>query len=708
MIRLPARVASVFTVVFGALLVTSCADLPDRLSGPRDPSQQASFSAAKQQDIKDAIAAQEKHKDNLHKIKGVVGTAVGLLPDGRAAVQVLVIDASPRDIPATLDNIPVDVRVTGVLMALSDPTTRLRPALLGYSVGHPAITAGTIGARVKDAGAGLYVLSNNHVLANSNNAVIGDPTLQPGPYDGGTSADQIGTLYAFKPIDFSGGNNTFDAAIAVSDAVNLGNSTPTDDGYGLPSGTIFGDANDDRIFDDPNALLGVHVQKFGRTTKLTHGTITGINAQVDICYEVVFIFCVKSAHYVDQLIITPAGFSDGGDSGSLIVTDDLNKNPVALLFAGSSTETIGNRIDLVLNYFNVSIDASNEPPPPPPPPVTDVAVNSVTAPASVTQGATVTVSVVMKNVGNQHVGTFSVQLDDQTDGVYIGTKYVSALDPGESSISLNYSWNTTSRTLGSHTLVATSALVDDNPANNTGTATSQVNEPPPPVTDVEVNSVTAPASVTQGATVTVSVVMKNVGNQDVGAFSVQLDDQTDGVTIGTMSVSALAPGASSSPLDYSWNTTSSSLGSHTLVATSALADDNLANNTGTATSQVNAPPPPSVDIHIGDLDGSASRNGSTWSATVEITVHDANHAVLNGATVTGNWSRPGLNSNTCTTGDLGGNGTCIVLFPSISRSYKDVIFAVSSVTYPGSTYRQIQNHDPDGSSNGTGQKVLRP
>jgi hypothetical protein len=592
------RVSTVSAAVFGAFLLTACGDLPQRLSGPRDPQQQASFSAAKQKDIKDAIAAQEKHKDKLHKIKGVVGTAVGLLPDGRAAVQVLVIDATPRDIPASLDNIPVDVRVTGMLMARSTPTTRLRPAPLGYSVGHPAITAGTIGARVIDAASGLYVLSNNHVLANSNDAAIGDATLQPGPYDGGTSADQIGTLYAFKPIDFSGGNNTFDAAIAVSDAVNLGNSTPTDDGYGTPSGTIFGDANNNRVFDDPNALLSLHVQKFGRTTKLTRGTITGINAQVDICYEVVFIFCVKQAHYVDQLIITPAGFSDGGDSGSLIVTDDASKNPVALLFAGSSTETIGNRIDLVLNYFNVSIDGSNEPPPPPPPPVTDVEVNSVTAPASVTQGATVTVSVVMKNVGNQDVGTFSVQLDDQTDGVTIGTKYVSALHPGASSISLNYSWNTTSSSIGSHTLIATSALVDDNPANNTLTATSQVTE-------------------------------------------------------------------------Y-------------------------------------VPPPPSVDIHVGDLDGTAMRGTNTWSATVEITVHDANHAPLNGATVTGNWSRPGLNSNTCTTGDLGGNGTCIVLFPGLSKSYPNVIFTVSNVTYPGRTYRQIQNHDPDGSSNGTGQKVLKP
>ena len=101
MTRLPARAASVLTVVFGALLLATCAS-PERLSGPRESGQQPTFSAAKKQDIKDAIAAQERHKGALHKIKGVVGTAVGLLPDGRAAVQVLVLDATPRDIPAVL------------------------------------------------------------------------------------------------------------------------------------------------------------------------------------------------------------------------------------------------------------------------------------------------------------------------------------------------------------------------------------------------------------------------------------------------------------------------------------------------------------------------------------------------------------------------------------------------------------------------------
>jgi len=115
-----------------------------------------------------------------------------------------------------------------------------------------------------------------------------------------------------------------------------------------------------------------------------------------------------------------------------------------------------------------------------------------------------------------------------------------------------------------------------------------------------------------------------------------------------------------------------------------------------------------VYVHVGNMSGSARRSTNTWTATVEITAHNPDHTVLNGATVTGNWSRPGLNSNTCTTGDLGGNGTCIVTFPGLSNSYPNVIFAVTNVSYPGRTYSQALNHDPDGSSNGTGQKVLKP
>ena len=585
-VRTPRWAGAALTLGF---LLAGCSDRtspPDALTGPLG---RLRFDV---RDLQAALAAQRHHTDALLRIPGVLGTAVGLLPDGRVGVKILLADTSVRGLPDGLDGVPVATQVTGLIVARSDPTTRARPAPLGFSVGHPAITAGSIGARVVDGAGHVYVLSNNHVLANSNDATIGDPTLQPGPYDGGTApADQIGTLYAFKPIDFSSsGANTFDAAIALSDPNDLGNATPTDDGYGTPNAAIFGDANHDGLFDDEGALLNLYVQKFGRTTKLTHGQVTAINATVMVCYEVFFGFCIKSARFVDQLVIEPGTFSGGGDSGSLIVTDNDAKNPVALLFAGSSTETIANRIDLVLQYFGVSVDGST---PPPPTPVTDLAITSVSAPASVTQGASVNVAVTIRNAGNQPVS----------------------------------------------------------------------------------------------------------GNIDV-----TLQDVTDGVTIGVQSVPA-PPAGQSTTQTFSWNTAASSLGSHTLTASHSLTDDNLSNNQASTTVTVNSP---SVLIHIGDLDGTAARNGSTWSATVEITVHDADHNLLNGATVVGRWSVVGLNSDTCTSGDLGGNGTCIVLFPSMKRNVASVSFTVVSVTMNGRTYDPSANHDPDGDSNGTTIKVLRP
>jgi hypothetical protein len=81
---------------------------------------------------------------------------------------------------------------------------------------------------------------------------------------------------------------------------------------------------------------------------------------------------------------------------------------------------------------------------------------------------------------------------------------------------------------------------------------------------------------------------------------------------------------------------------------------------------------------------------------------------LNGATVVGVWNPAGLASDTCTTGELGGTGTCIFLFPSIARNRTFVTFTVTSVTMSGRTYQPAQNHDPDGSSNGTTQRVNRP
>ena len=576
-------------LAFGlATLLAACADSGTDVTGPVSESRLENVAAS---DVRLAVKAQDRHADALLRVPGVVGTAVGRMPNGRVGIRVFVTSAGRRDIPRAVDGIPVATEVTGLIMALSDPTTKQRPAPLGFSIGHPAITAGTLGARVINGAGVVHILSNNHVLANGNNATIGDATLQPGTFDGGTAADQIGALAAFRPIVFtSTATNTMDAAIAQVDGNDVGFGTPSDNGYGAPGITLFGDANGDGVFDDKTALLGLPVQKYGRTTKLTKGQITGINATLSICYEVVFIFCTKSARFVDQIIIEPAGFSGGGDSGSLIVTDDANRSPVALLFAGSSTQTIANRLDLVLDYFNVSIDAGNAP-------------------------------------------------------------------------------------------------------------------PPAPLTDIGVTSITAPATVALGATANVVVTVRNVGNQAIeSSFDVTLEDATAAATIGTQAVAGLAAGASAT-LTFAWNTTGASLGAHTLTATQGFADENAANDRASRTVTVNSP---SVGMHVGDLDAFPMRGAASWSATVEITVHDANHNPLNGATVVGNWSRTGLNANTCTTGGGGGNGTCIVLFPSIPLSAPQIRFTVTRVTKAGATYQSSGNHDDDGTSNGTFIIVARP
>jgi hypothetical protein len=199
---------------------------------------------------------------------------------------------------------------------------------------------------VKDAADVCYILSNNHVLANSNKAAIGDNTLQPGPFDGGQDPeDAIATLSAFEPIAFDGSANTIDAAIAeLISPTFVTAETPAATGYGAPGTTPVG------------ASVGQQLQKFGRTTLLTHGQVTEIEVTANICYKCAGPFCFrcsKLARFTD--LVATEDMSGGGDSGSLMVTDDASKNPVALLFAGSSTRTLANEIDLVLDRFNVNV-----------------------------------------------------------------------------------------------------------------------------------------------------------------------------------------------------------------------------------------------------------------------------------------------------------------------------------------------------------------
>lgn len=351
-------------------LLISCGEQYNSPNEPQQAQEPVVLSKENPQ-VKSVISVQKRYQDFLFTHPEVVGVGTGLSEDGKLAIVVYTaseVKRAPLDVkslaktttleavPEIIEDLPVVTKVTGRFRIYVDPTTRFpRPVPTGVSTGHPDITAGTIGCRVKDSQGNVYALSNNHVYADQNDAQIGDAVIQPGSFDGGSLPDDfLSNLHDFEPLDFSGGDNIMDAAIAFSTTDSLGFSTPSD-GYGTPSPTTV------------LAFVGQSVQKYGRTTGLTQGQVSEINVTVNVCYETRGPFrCVKLAKFIDQIAITPGDFSEGGDSGSLIITDDNNKNPVGLLFAGSSTRTIANPIDAVLSRFNVTIDdgggTTNNPP----------------------------------------------------------------------------------------------------------------------------------------------------------------------------------------------------------------------------------------------------------------------------------------------------------------------------------------------------------
>lgn len=323
-------------------------------------------------DLKAAFAAQSQATTDWIDLPGVVGTAVGLNASGDPVVKVYVTELGVAALPLMVAGVGVQVEVTGPIAAIPangsndeaaegsavegsardgaaavDPKQSFpRPVPIGVSAGHPGVTAGTIGARVTD-GRQVFALSNNHVFANGNDARPGDNMLQPGVVDGGRNPDDaVGILQDFEPIQYCSAvicpDNHIDAAIALTSTDDLSRDTP-EGGYGTPrSRTV-------------EASLGMTVQKYGRTTGQTEGTITGINAVIDVEYR------GGSVRFVDQIIITDGTFSTRGDSGSLVVTKGTlwgDRRPVGLLFAGSDTYTVANPIDVVLDRFGVTIDGS--------------------------------------------------------------------------------------------------------------------------------------------------------------------------------------------------------------------------------------------------------------------------------------------------------------------------------------------------------------
>jgi hypothetical protein len=229
--------------------------------------------------------------------------------------------------------VPIRDLVTGRIR----PTSR--PAIGGESLGEGASSgeSGTFGALVKDAAGKELLLTCNHVVALANAGVKGASVIwQPSAKDGGTSTDRIGILHDIEPLAIGGTvANAFDAAVVEPDATHFAKA-------GLKVlGALAGTAGG----------LGYRtsVRKYGWKTSRTDGTFL---------YRTSFVqhyAGVGDALFVDQLGIvgTHGNFSDGGDSGAIVV--NTSQEVVGLLFADAPdiSMSFASPIQPVLTRFGI-------------------------------------------------------------------------------------------------------------------------------------------------------------------------------------------------------------------------------------------------------------------------------------------------------------------------------------------------------------------
>ena len=174
------------------------------------------------------------------------------------------------------------------------------------------------------------ILSNWHVMA-SGREKVGRTQHQPD-----ISQPEMARLTAWTPVS-PHGTNRVDAAIA--NALEGDFHTITNEIIGI--GKIKSPHR--------RATIGDTATKSGRTSGVTIATCQGTGAAVRVGYG------DFEAAFVDQDVYHSEQdpFSAPGDSGSLIIATK-DTAPLSLLFAGSSTITIGNPAPLVAEAFNLT------------------------------------------------------------------------------------------------------------------------------------------------------------------------------------------------------------------------------------------------------------------------------------------------------------------------------------------------------------------
>ncbi len=326
----------------------------------------------------------KRHRGRVLDLPNVVGVGHGQKmvrgqDTGQTAIVVLVREKVPPGklgrgeiVPKKLDEVETDVIEVGDITLLGTERTGFhRPAHPGMSIAHFRSTAGTFGAVVRDKRTGEpYILSNNHVLANTSDgrdglAKTGDPILQPGPFDGGKRDHVIGYLERFIPLAKQYATADCRIARGVSRTVNTiiqavhpgyrvyfekenrrGNTIdaalakPVSPQVISPEILEVGMVKGIR-----EPAVGLEVKKSGRSSGLNYSRIKVINASIQVKLSK-----NETGLFIDQFVTGP--MARPGDSGSLIL--DRENYAVGLLFAGSDSATIGNRIQNVLDTLQVT------------------------------------------------------------------------------------------------------------------------------------------------------------------------------------------------------------------------------------------------------------------------------------------------------------------------------------------------------------------
>jgi len=272
-------------------------------------------------------------EENIISSPGVVGIGLGIDIENKPEINIYILNENVI-VPKQIGGAKVNTIVTGEIKALTvledNRLQKFRPAPGGVSIGNYRITAGTLGSLVYDNDTEEpLILSNFHVLAGSNDAVIGEPIVQPGKHDGGILPDNIiATLHKFIPLK---NNGIVDCATAKP--INPTDIIPDIMGIGIPYGSS-------------EPIINTDVIKSGRTTKVTEGRIVDINATVLVNYGI-----LGNIVLTNQIVTFPA-MSSEGDSGSILLRKSDNV-AVGLLCSGSSNVTVSCPIKEVLKQLNI-------------------------------------------------------------------------------------------------------------------------------------------------------------------------------------------------------------------------------------------------------------------------------------------------------------------------------------------------------------------